>query len=51
MDALRCAHCNKFIPSAEMPTVEEYQPPIGSFSYYCMSCLIELGLLGKGKSH
>lgn len=42
MDALRCAKCHKYIPSKEMPSKEEYQPPIGSFDYYCRECLKEL---------
>ena len=41
MDALRCGNCNKFIPNKEMPTKEEYSPPIGclSYIYYCRDCL------------
>lgn len=41
MDALRCGKCNKFIPNKEMPTKEEYSPPIGclSYTYYCRDCL------------
>lgn len=42
MDALRCANCHKFIPDKEMPSFEEYSPPIGSLNYYCKDCLKDL---------